>query len=342
MAELIKKITAEDIAQYGVVAAPDKLEGDPGQNKAIFDRLVRELVANAVNQTIDVANGISPQIEEWAEAEAQRILNEESRKTAEDERDSAEDAREENETGRVNAETLRATNEETRKTAETQRGAAETVRASQEQARKTAETQRAGAETTRQTNEQTRQNQEQARQTAEVLRATAEAQRANAEATRQTQENTRQTNEQTRQSNEQARKTAEAQRETNEQNRKDSFVEEIDQAKSWAVGGTGKRPGEDTNNAKYWSEQARTSVSGDFATNNRVNQVEEEVGRVAESVNQLEEQVGKDLTALAKTVVSVEVQALNDAQKAQARANIGAVTVAEVIEALDVWEGGSY
>ena len=26
MAELIKKITAEDIAQYGVVAAPDKLD----------------------------------------------------------------------------------------------------------------------------------------------------------------------------------------------------------------------------------------------------------------------------------------------------------------------------
>ena len=55
MAELIKKITAEDIAQYGVVAAPDKLEGDPGQNKAIFDRLVRELVANAVNQALSLA-----------------------------------------------------------------------------------------------------------------------------------------------------------------------------------------------------------------------------------------------------------------------------------------------
>ena len=342
MAELIKKITAEDIAQYGVVAAPDKLEGDPAQNKMIFDRLVRELVANAVNQAIDVVNGISPQIEEWAEAEAQRILNEESRKTAEDERDSAEDAREENETARVNAETLRVTNEDTRKTAETQRMNAETERQGNEQARKTAETQRAGAEANRQTNEQTRQNQEQARQTAEALRATAEQERKTAETQRAAAETTRQTNEQTRQSNEQARKTAEAQRETNEQNRKDSFEEEIDQAKSWAVGGTGKRPGEDTNNAKYWSEQARTSVGGDFATNNRVNQVAEEVGRVAESVNQLEEQVGKDLTALAKTVVSVEVQALNDAQKAQARANIGAVTVAEVIEALDVWEGGSY
>lgn len=37
-------------------------------------------------------------------------------------------------------------------------------------------------------------------------------------------------------------------------------------AQSWAVGGTGTRPGEDTNNAKYWAEQAQAVVGGDFAT----------------------------------------------------------------------------
>ena len=348
MAELIKKITAEDIAQYGVVAAPDKLEGDPGQNKAIFDRLVRELVANAVNQAIDVVNGISPRIEEWAEAEAQRILNEESRETAEEERDSAEDAREENETGRVNAETLRATNEDTRKTAETKRAAAETVREGNEQARKTAETQRAGAEATRQTNEQTRQNQEQARQTAELLRATAEQERKTAETQRAAAETTRQTNEQTRQRNEQARKTAETQRETNEQNRKDSFAEEIDQAKSWAVGGTGKRPGEDTNNAKYWSEQAKANVGGDFATNARVDEVEEEVGRVAQSVSdletQVEEDVGQAIQQVNQTIsgleqsVNTRVQPINlggtgASEANQARQNLGAAAVKEMTKA---------
>lgn len=348
MAELIKKITAEDIAQYGVVAAPDKLEGDPAQNKMIFDRLVRELVANAVNQAIDVVNGISPQIEEWAEAEAQRILNEENRETAEGERDSAEDAREENETGRVNAETLRATNEDTRKTAETQRAAAETVREGNEQARKTAETQRAGAEATRQTNEQTRQNQEQARQTAEVLRATAEQERKTAETQRAAAETTRQTNEQTRQNNEQARETAEAQRETNEQNRKDSFEEEIDQAKSWAVGGTGKRPGEDTNNAKYWSEQAKANVGGDFATNARVDEVEEEVDRVAQSVTDLETQVEQDVGQAIQQVnqtisgleqsVNTRVQPINlggtgASEVNQARQNLGAAAVKEMTKA---------
>lgn len=37
-------------------------------------------------------------------------------------------------------------------------------------------------------------------------------------------------------------------------------------AQSWAVGGTGTRPGEDTDNAKYWAQQAEAVAGGDFAT----------------------------------------------------------------------------
>ncbi len=37
-------------------------------------------------------------------------------------------------------------------------------------------------------------------------------------------------------------------------------------AQSWAVGGTNTRPGEDTDNAKYWAEHAQAVVGGDFAT----------------------------------------------------------------------------
>ena len=37
-------------------------------------------------------------------------------------------------------------------------------------------------------------------------------------------------------------------------------------AQSWAVGGTGTRPGEDTDNAKYWAKQAQAVAGGDFAT----------------------------------------------------------------------------
>lgn len=44
-------------------------------------------------------------------------------------------------------------------------------------------------------------------------------------------------------------------------------------AQSWAVGGTGKRDGEDTNNAKYWSEQAQGAVAGVTSFNGRTGAV---------------------------------------------------------------------
>ena len=37
-------------------------------------------------------------------------------------------------------------------------------------------------------------------------------------------------------------------------------------SQSWAVGNTGARDGENTNNAKYWAEQAKAIVSGDYVT----------------------------------------------------------------------------
>lgn len=44
-------------------------------------------------------------------------------------------------------------------------------------------------------------------------------------------------------------------------------------AESWAVGGTGAREGEDTNNAKYWSEQAQGAVAGVASFNGRTGAV---------------------------------------------------------------------
>lgn len=42
------------------------------------------------------------------------------------------------------------------------------------------------------------------------------------------------------------------------------------ESESWAVGGTGTREGEDTNNAKHWCEKAKEIVGGDYATNEKV------------------------------------------------------------------------
>lgn len=49
-------------------------------------------------------------------------------------------------------------------------------------------------------------------------------------------------------------------------------------AESWAVGGTGTREGEDTNNAKYWSEQAQGAVTGVTSFNGRTGAVVPETG----------------------------------------------------------------
>ena len=47
------KITETDVAQKGVISAPDKLSGTAAENKALFDRLVRETVAEKMNGLID-------------------------------------------------------------------------------------------------------------------------------------------------------------------------------------------------------------------------------------------------------------------------------------------------
>ena len=79
-----------------------------------------------------------------------------------------------------------------------------------------------------------------------------EAARAAAEAVREANETQRIENENARIAAEQARVD-----ETN------GVVAQANQAaQSWAVGGTGTREGEDTNNAKYWSEQAAAAAGG--------------------------------------------------------------------------------
>ena len=47
------KIDAGEIGSKGVIAAPDKLRGTASENKALFDRLVKELVAEKLNALID-------------------------------------------------------------------------------------------------------------------------------------------------------------------------------------------------------------------------------------------------------------------------------------------------
>lgn len=115
----LKKITDAEMDAAGVVAAPDVLSGTPAQNKAVFDRMVRQLVAPAYNAAVDAINEIDDVEKGIETAEAQRVEAENARAAAETERQNAEAARQTAETERQNAEATRQTAETAREDKET-------------------------------------------------------------------------------------------------------------------------------------------------------------------------------------------------------------------------------
>lgn len=214
------KITAEDIAKYGCVSLPDTLTGNAQENKAKFDRLVRECVANAVNAVIDHMVLVENEAQDWASAEALRVQAEAARVAAENLRVQAENDRADAETARAAAETARALAENLRAEAETARANAENKRDTAEKSRTSAETGRVNAESARVTAESQRANAESVRAQNEATRISAETGRADAEADRVSAEDTRIANENARKSAETDRASAEAVRESGENARK--------------------------------------------------------------------------------------------------------------------------
>ena len=214
------KITAEDIAKYGCVSLPDTLTGDAQENKAKFDRLVRECVANAVNAVIDHMVLVENEAQDWASAEALRVQAEAARVAAENLRVQAENDRADTETARAAAETARVLAENLRAEAETARANAENKRDTAEKSRVSAETGRVNAESARVTAESQRANAESVRAQNEAARISAETGRADAEADRVSAEDTRIANENARKSAETDRAAAETVRESGENARK--------------------------------------------------------------------------------------------------------------------------
>lgn len=256
MAQL-EHITAEQIKEYGVVAAPDRLTGKPEENKAVFDRLVRELVAVVVNNIIDTAN-------ELLTAEDHREENEQERVQAEQERAAAELLR-------VEAENLRKQAEQLRDEAETARKSAESTRVKNESARSQAETSRSNAERSRSEAEDNRVKAEAARVSAEILREEAERLRKSAEENRISAESKRVSAESSRVQSEKERVSAEDEREKAEQAR--SVWEDYSSAKRYEPGNkvvfdgssyiniktcTGIAPG----NVNYWRLIAKSGTNG--------------------------------------------------------------------------------
>lgn len=227
-------------------------------------------------------------------AESTRQSQEAARQTAETKRNSAETARVQSEQGRSTAETARTNAETARREAETSRDTAESNRAVAEQGRVSGEstrvqneTQRVSAEQARSKAESSRVSAENAREAAEraradetagiVAQATAQANAAagsaeSASASAQTAQGASSTATNAASSADQAATSAsgsasQAQASAAAAAQSAASVDGINKtAQSWAVGGTGTRPGEDTNNAKYWAKQAEAVAGGDFAT----------------------------------------------------------------------------
>jgi len=304
----LKHITADDIARYGVVAAPDRLTGKAQDNKAIFDRLVRELVAVAVNQVIDQTNALmtaedvrleqeSGRIEAEAArvaAEALRAAAEEARAAAEALRDAAERERKSAEESRTRAEQGRETAETQRREAETQRQQSEEARAEEEErrsfadflrdeaeggrayaetARRTAEGQRTAAETLRDSAEDARTHAEESREAGEAARIHAEQARETAEGGRTQAEQARETAEGERARAEEGRQAGETARAEEEEKRKQQEAERqaAEEARADEHTGLIAQAAGEADRAKFEADRASQIVGGDFATHLELN-----------------------------------------------------------------------
>lgn len=110
----LKKITPAEMDANGVCSAPDVLTGTPAQNKAVFDKMVRELVAPAYNAAVDAINEINNTEKGIQTNESQRQTAENQRQTAESQRVAAENVRVQNEVTRQANETVRQASENAR------------------------------------------------------------------------------------------------------------------------------------------------------------------------------------------------------------------------------------
>ncbi len=222
-----------------------------------------------------------------ASAETTRVDNETARNQGETARVAAENARANAETGRSQAEQNRAQSETARDQAETARRNSENIRATSEAGRVQAEQNRVSAEQSRTSAEAARETAEKARAdetSGIVARATAQADKAETSATAaKSAQNLAGTSERNASSSAQTAQSAastasaaaeaasgsasQAQASAAAAAQSAASVDGINKtAQSWAVGGTNTRPGEDTDNAKYWAEQAQAVAGGDFAT----------------------------------------------------------------------------
>ena len=115
------KITDAQFSEKGVIAAPDTLTGTAAENKGVFDRFAREIIAPQFNAIVDEFADMEESANSWSAKEAQRVQQENARQSAEQGRVSAEGQRVQSEKTRLSAESRRVADENARSAAETAR-----------------------------------------------------------------------------------------------------------------------------------------------------------------------------------------------------------------------------
>ena len=199
-----RKITEAGIAAHGVVSAPDRLTGTAAENKKVFDKLIRNVVAECMNGMVD--DLVSTQ--EGASGAAQIGISPVEGVEAKNVQEALQALRTDPAVAAVKA----------------QQAAEEALKAA-------AEAQSVAEET---------------------------AEKAKTDAATALKELTQ---------------TAEK--------KVDEVSQLVTSAKSWAVGGTESREGEEEDNARYWSQQARK------ATEDAAKELREELGATASVVTML-------------------------------------------------------
>lgn len=251
------KITDAQFSEKGVIAAPDTLTGTAAENKGVFDRFAREIIAPQFNAIVDKFADMEESANSWSVKEAQRVQQENARQSAEQGRVSAEETRVQSEAARVSAESQRAAAESARSAAETARANAENKRDTAEKSRAAAESGRVSAESARVTAESQRTNAESVRAQNESARISAETGRADAEADRVSAEDTRIANEAARKSAETDRASAETVRESGENARKSAEKSRADAETARANAESTRQTSE---NARVSAEQSRADA----------------------------------------------------------------------------------
>ena len=238
-----------------------------------------------------------------ASAQTAKAAAETAQSKAETAQSNAETANTSAQSASSAAQSARSAAETASSAAQTAKAAAETAQGKAEAARTAAEDAQSAAESASVTAQSAKSAAETANSSAQTAKTAAEAAQSAAE-TAQGKAETAQTAAASANSSAQSAKTAAETANTNAQaaktaaeSAKESAEDASTLSESWAIGGTGTRTGEDTNNAKYWAQAAQGAAGGGVTSfNGRSGIVEPAAG------DYTAEMVGADASGAAATV----------------------------------------